>query len=102
MVSKSNKRVSSSAKSNVGGGPMQLREGYEVFVRNLDELVEGKEMEAQIRDCETCTTRVVRALFSRSKEKLPDGEPVWVRALVGHLLDEEPWRIKIIKVVKES
>ncbi len=76
-----------------------FRKGYEVFVRNLDELAEGKEIEKEIRDTETYQTKVVRAVFSSGK--LPKSEPVWVRALVGHLLDEKPWNIKIVKVLQE-
>ncbi len=81
---------------------MELREGYEIFVRNLDELEEGKEMEMQIRDGQTCEVKVVKAFFSPSAERLPDGETLWCRALVGHLLDEKPWRIKITQVVEEQ
>lgn len=80
---------------------MFIKEGYEVFVRNLEELQEGKEIETEVRDCGTYQTKVVRALFSPSKGKLPKGEKVWVRALVGHLLDEKPWTIKITKVLEE-
>ena len=81
---------------------MALRAAYETFVRNLDELEEGKEMEMQIRDGQTCEVKVVKAFFSPSAERLPDGETLWCRALVGHLLDEKPWRIKITQVVEEQ
>ena len=81
---------------------MELREGYEIFVRNLDELAEGKELEMQVRDCQTCEVKVVKAFFSPSRERLPDGEPVWCRALVGHLLDDKPWWMKITQVVEEQ
>lgn len=76
-----------------------FRKGFEVFVRNLDDLEEGKEIEKEIRDTETYQTKVVRAIFSSAK--LPKSEPIWVRALVGHLLDEKPWSIKIVKVLEE-
>ena len=81
---------------------MFTKEGYEIFVRNLDELEEGKEIEVEIRDCQTYRPKLVKAFLSPSAEKLPEGEPLWVRALVGHLLDENPWRIKITRVIKEE
>lgn len=74
-----------------------FKKGYEIFVHNLEEVEEGKELERQIRDAETYETKYVRAIFHKSPERLPDGQPLWIRALVGHLLDEEPWRIKILK-----
>jgi hypothetical protein len=75
------------------------RTGYEIFVRNLDELEEDKELIKQIRDGQTYETKYVRALFSSSPEKLPNGENLWVRSWLGPLLDERPWRIKIISEV---
>ncbi len=80
---------------------MLAREGYEIFVRNLDQIEEGKEFETEVRNCQTCQVKVVKAIVASSAEKLPDGEPLWVRALVGHLLDEKPWKIKIIQVLEE-
>ncbi len=78
-----------------------FREGYEIFVRNLDQLEENKEAEMEIRDCRTYRTKIVKGIVSRSPEKLPDGEPLWILALVGHFLDKKPWRIKINKVIEE-
>ncbi len=80
---------------------MFIKDGYEVFVRNLEELQAGKEIETEIRDCQTYQTKVVKAVFSPSKEKARGGDRVWVRALVGHLLDEKPWTVKINKVLEE-
>ncbi|GEM_PF-3133782 len=77
-----------------------FREGHEVFARNLEELQAGKEIETEIRDTQTYQTKLVRAVFSQEKPKDPR-EQVWVRALVGHLLDEKPWKIKIVKVLEE-
>lgn len=78
-----------------------LRQGYEVFARNLEELNPGREIEKQIRDTATYQTRVVRAIFTQERPKKPE-EQVWVRALVGHLLDEKPWKIKIVKVLQDN
>lgn len=77
-----------------------FKEGYEVFARNLEELQAGKEIETEIRDTGTYQTKVVRAIFTQEKPKKPL-EQVWIRALVGHLLDEKPWKIQIIKVLEE-
>lgn len=73
-----------------------FRTGYEIFVRKLDELEEGKELQKEIRDAKTYERKTVKALLSSSPEKLPDGEPLWVRGMLGQLLDQKPWRIKIV------
>ena len=77
-----------------------FKEGYEVFARNLEELQAGKEIEIEIRDTKTYQTKVVRAVFTQEKPKNIT-EQIWIRALVGHLLDEKPWKIKIVKVLEE-
>ena len=76
-----------------------FRTGYEIFVRKLNELEEGKESEREIRDAQTYARKQVRALFSSSPEKLPDGEDLWVRGMLGQLLDNKPWKIKILSEV---
>ncbi|HEY86949.1 MAG TPA: phenylphosphate carboxylase subunit gamma [Dehalococcoidia bacterium] len=73
-----------------------FRTGYEIFVSKLSELEEGKELQKEIRDAQTYKRKTVKALFSSSPEKLPDGEPLWVRGNLGPLIDKRPWRIKII------
>ena len=77
-----------------------FKEGYEVFARDLEELQAGKEIEKEIRDTKTYQTKVVRAVFTQEKPKNVT-EQIWIRALVGHLLDEKPWKIKIVKVLEE-
>jgi hypothetical protein len=73
-----------------------VRTGYEIFVNKLSELEEGKELQKEIRDTKTYKRKNVKAIFSSSPEKLPDGEPLWVRGNLGPLLDKKPWRIKIV------
>ena len=73
-----------------------FRTGYEIFVSKLSELEEGKELQKEIRDAKTYQRKMVRAVFSPSAEKLPDGEQLWVRGYLGPLVDKKPWRIKII------
>ena len=75
------------------------RTGYEICVQNFGELEEGKELEKEIRDAQTYEIKTVKALFSSSPEKLPDSEDLWVRSLIGHMLNEKPWKIKIISEV---
>ena len=73
-----------------------FRTGYEIFVRKIGELEEGKEFQTEIRDVKIYQRRNVKAIVSPSQEKLPDGELLWIRGMLGQLLDEKPWRIKII------
>jgi hypothetical protein len=73
-----------------------MRTGYGIYVRSLKELEEGKELEKLVTDVQTYETKNVKALFSSSPEKLADGEDLWVRSPLGLLLDEKPWKIKII------
>ena len=79
-----------------------FRTGYEVFVRRLEELEEGKELQQEIRDAQTYERKNVKALVSPSPDKLPDGQPLWVRGMLGRLLDEKPWRIKKIGSATEK
>lgn len=79
-----------------------LREGYEIFVRNLEALEENKEFQTEVRDAQTCEKMEVKAIVASAPEDLPDGKPLWVRALVGHLLDDQPWRIRITQVLEEE
>ncbi|MDY6862320.1 MAG: hypothetical protein SV062_04935 [Thermodesulfobacteriota bacterium] len=73
---------------------------YDMFVANLDELKEGEVVEKQIRDRSNYQAMIVKAIFSKDPEKLPDGKKILVRARVGHLLDPKPWIVKVIEVVK--
>jgi hypothetical protein len=76
-----------------------FRKGYEIFVRKLDELEQGKELQKEIRDAQTYQRKNVKAVISSLPDKLPDGEPLWVRGMMGQLLDEKAWRIKIVSEV---
>ena len=67
---------------------------YDTFVETLDDLKEGKEMELTIRNLETYEQRKVKAVVSSSKEKLPDGDTLWIRYSRG-VPHKEPWVIKI-------
>lgn len=69
---------------------------YDTFVQVLDDLKDGQEMELTIRDLETYEAKTVKALVHSSKEKLPDGDTLWIRFSRGVPL-KEPWVIKIIE-----
>jgi hypothetical protein len=73
-----------------------FRTGYEIFINKIEELEEGKELQKEIRDAKTYERKTVKALFSSSPDKLPDGDLLWIRGPLGPLLNEKPWRIKII------
>lgn len=67
---------------------------YETFVTTLADLKDGEEMELLIRDLETYESRKVKAIVSSSKEKLPDGDTLWIRFSRG-LQHKDTWVIKI-------
>ena len=83
-----------------------MTKAYDTFVGVLSDLEENKEIELAIRDCETYEARRVKAIVSSSKERLPEGNELWVRALRGQLLTQEPWAIRITQelggVIKED
>jgi hypothetical protein len=68
---------------------------YDTFVERLSDLEENKQTELVIRDCETYEARRVKAVVASSKDKLPEGDMLWVRALRGQKLTKEPWLITI-------
>jgi hypothetical protein len=73
-----------------------MKKEYDTFVDTLSQLREGEEIELPIRDCETYEAIVVKAIISKSPEKLPDGDTLWIRFSRGQL-SPEPWSIKIIE-----
>jgi len=74
---------------------------YEVFIRNIDELTEGQEVELTIRDLtpgpRKYECRVVKAIVYSSLDKLPDGDILRVRSWTG-IMYPQP---KVMKIVKE-
>lgn len=68
---------------------------YDTFVEALADLREG-EIEITVRDLETYEAKRVKAVVSSSKEKLVDGNTLWIRYRRG-MLHKEPWAIKIIE-----
>jgi hypothetical protein len=72
-----------------------MAKAYDTFVERLSDLEENKETELSIRDCETYETRRVKSVVASSKNELPKGDVLWVRALRGQKLTKVPWYIKI-------
>ncbi len=70
---------------------------YEMFViEGINEIVEGEEVLIQVRDGETYEERVVRAIVSRSPDKLPGADSLRVRGQKGRALPEL-WAIKVLE-----
>ena len=67
---------------------------YDTFVNTLDSLKEGEEIELTIRDTATYEARRVRATVSLTRQKLPDGDTLWIRFNQG-VLHKQPWVLKI-------
>ncbi len=75
---------------------------YDTFVGALTDLPQGQETAVFIRELAPGQRKYgfkhVRAIVSSAADKLPDGEPLWMRFKTG-VRHAEPWRIKIIKEV---
>ena len=77
-----------------------MNKEYDTFVNSLDELPEGQECRIVIRDLAPGRRKYnsiyVEALVSSSAEKLPEGDTLWIRSLLGQI-HPQPWRIRIIE-----
>ena len=70
---------------------------FETFIiNNPNEITEGEEALIQVRDAETYEERIVKAIVSRSPEKLPGADALRVRWQRGQSLPEL-WAIKILE-----
>lgn len=76
---------------------------WQTFVRKFDDMREG-EFELFIKDltpgARKYDNKHVRARVARSKEKLPDGDVLWIRSESG-LRAPEPWYIKLLEELPE-
>ena len=68
---------------------------YDTFVVNLTDIPEGLEIELNVRDCETYEPRAVKAIVWSSRDKLPEGDTLWVRLSRGQPATKDPWVIQI-------
>jgi len=71
---------------------------YVTRVRNLSDLKDGQEVELFIQDLTTGPQKyngeIVKAVVSRSPDKLPGSDVLWVRSVLGRPYDK-PWAIKV-------
>ncbi|MDP2647454.1 MAG: phenylphosphate carboxylase subunit gamma [Desulfobacterales bacterium] len=74
---------------------------YDTFVLKDEMLPDGKECRLTIRDLTSgkhkYSPTLVKALVSSSSELLPEGDNLWIRTELGHVINKEPWKIKIIE-----
>lgn len=72
---------------------------YLTFVRNLDELLEGEEVELVVKDLSPgqrkYEARHVKAVVSRSPQSMPGADTLRIRFSTG-LLHPQPWVIRIV------
>jgi hypothetical protein len=75
--------------------------GYAIFevylAREWDNIKAGKEIVVEVHSRDDGSTHLVKAKIAKSKEKLPDGEALWVKNEDGGFLAENPWAIKILE-----
>ncbi len=82
-----------------------MKKEYLCFVPDINDLIEGKEIQITIRDLapgkNKYNARIVTALVSSRPEKLADGDTLWVRSWIGNAYPD-PWAIRITGEVGES
>ena len=75
--------------------------GYAIFevylAKQWDNIQAGKEIIVEAHSRDDGSTHLVKAKIAKSKEKLPDGEDLWVKNEDGAFLAENPWAIKIVE-----
>lgn len=73
---------------------------FDTYVDNPDSLIEGKEIELTVRDLNPgrykYEMKKVKAVVSRSSDKLPGAAELWLRAPLGEPYPQ-PWVIKVLK-----
>lgn len=78
---------------------------YSTTVNMYTDLPDGGELELLIRDLapgrRKYNAKMVLAKVASSREKLPDGDTLWIRSMVGNKL-KNPWAIKILKILEDN
>ena len=81
-----------------------MKKEFMVFVSDLSDLVEKKEVTVAVRDLtpgpRKYDCRIVKAVLSRSAD-LPGGDVLWVRSWTG-VLHPNPWAIKVLAEVADT
>ena len=72
---------------------------FDTYIENPDSLPEGQEIELTVRDLTPGRYKYemkrVRAVVSRSFDKLPDAAELWLRAPLGDPFPH-PWAMKVL------
>ena len=78
---------------------------YATFVSDPKVLPEGQEIKLAIKDLtpgpRKYDCRIVKAIVSSSPDRIPGGDVLWLRSLVGALFPQ-PWAIKIVEELGDS
>ena len=75
---------------------MELETYIKYLEEQMGEIEAGRPITIQVTDREIFEQKVVKAIITRSPDKLPDGENLWIkneREEIGPV----PWKIKIIE-----
>ena len=87
------------------GGGEKMKKEFMTFVKDLNELTEGKEIALAIRDLtpgpRKYDCKIVKAVVASSPEKLPEGDVLRIRSWTG-VLHPKPWAIKILAELDET
>jgi hypothetical protein len=82
-----------------------MKKEYLAFVPDINDLIEGQEIQITIRDLapgrNKYNAKIVKAVVSHSPEKMPDADTLWVRSWIG-VAYPDPWAIRITGEVGES
>ena len=78
---------------------------YSTVVDKITDLPDGGEVELTIRDLtpgpRKYDARIVRAKVASSAGKLPGGDVLWVRSMVG-IQYPEPWAIQVLEELEDT
>lgn len=78
---------------------------YEAFIKDIDQLTDGAEVELNIKDLtpgpRKYDSRLVKAVLFSSPEQLPQGDTLWLRSY-GGIRHTKPWTMKITQELGES
>lgn len=82
-----------------------MKKEFLTFVKELDELVEDKEISIAIRDLTTgphkYDCKIVKAILSRSPDKVQDWDVLWIRSWTG-VAHPVPWAIMVRAILDET
>lgn len=82
-----------------------MKREYSTTVNRFNDLPDGGEIELLIKDLtpgpQKYDAKKVLAKVASSPDKIPGGDVLWLRSMVGNKL-EKPWTIKIIKQLEDD